>query len=61
MNYIYVSIYLVMCSIIFVSIFMPQEAFNVLFEKKINDIIDYNHPDYTGGFTYEFNPFKKIH
>ena len=56
MNYIYASIYLVICVILFFVIFMSNETFHFLFEKKYNNITDSNHPEYTGGFTYEFNP-----
>lgn len=58
MNYIYASIYVVICVILFIVIFMSNETFNFLFEKKYNNITDYNHPEYTGGMTYEFNPYR---
>ncbi len=58
MNYIYASIYVVICVILFIVIFMSDETFNFLFEKKYNSINDYNDPEYTGGFTYEFNPCR---
>lgn len=35
MNYIYASIYVVICVILFIVIFMSNETFNFLFEKKI--------------------------
>lgn len=60
MKYIYVLIYVVICVIIFLVIFMRNETFSFLFEKKYNNITDYNHPDYTGGITYEFNPYRHI-
>jgi len=56
MNYIYASIYVVICVILFIIIFMRDETFNFLFEKKYNNITDYTHPEYTGGITYECNP-----
>ena len=28
------------------------------FETKINNITDYNHPEFAGGMTYEFNPLR---
>lgn len=58
MNYIYASIYVVICVILFIVIFMSNETFNFLFEKKYNNITDYNHQEYTGGMIYEFNPFQ---
>lgn len=58
MNYIYASIYVVICVILFFVIFISNETFNFLFEKKINNITDYNHPEFTGGMTYEFNPYQ---
>ena len=65
MNYIYASIYVVICVILFIFIFMSNETFNFfnetfnfLFEKKYNNITDYNDPEYTGGMTYEFNPYR---
>lgn len=27
-------------------------------KKKYNNITDYNHPEYTGGMTYEFNLYR---
>ena len=56
MNYIYASIYVVICVILFIIIFMRDETFNFLFEKKYNNITDYTHSEYTGGITYECNP-----
>lgn len=61
MNYIYASMYIIICVILFIVIFMSNETFNFLFEKKNNNITDYNHPEYTGGMTYEFNPFRYFH
>ena len=58
MNYIYASIYVVICVILFIVVFMSNETFNFLFEKKYNNITDYNHPEYTGGMTYELNPYR---
>lgn len=60
MNYIYASIYVIICIILFFVIFMSNETFNFLFEKKYNNITDYNHPEYTGGITYEFNPYRNF-
>ena len=57
MNYLYVSIYVIICIVLFMVIFMSSETFNFLFEKKYNDITDYNEPSYTGGEEYVFNPF----
>lgn len=58
MNYIYASIYIVICFILFIIIFMSNKTFNFLFEKKYNNITDYNNPEYTGGIIYEFNPYR---
>ena len=58
MNYIYVSIYFVICIIIFIIIFMSDELFKFLFEKIHNDITDYNDPGFTNGIEYIFNPFR---
>jgi hypothetical protein len=38
--------------------FMGNELFDFLFEKVPNNITDYNHPEYTGGIRYEFNPYR---
>ena len=57
MNYIYASLYVVICVILFIVIFM-SDTFNFLFETKYNNIPDYTHPEYTGGMTYEFNPYR---
>ena len=57
MNYIYVLMYIIICIILFFVIFMNHELFIILFKKKYNNIIDYNDKNYTGGFTYNFNPF----
>lgn len=57
MNYIYASLYVVICVILFIVIFM-SDTFNFLFEKKYNNIPDYTHPEYTGGMTYDFNPYR---
>ncbi len=58
MNYIYAVLYVVICVILFFVIFMRNETFNFLFEKKINNITDYNDPEFTGGMSYEFNPYR---
>jgi hypothetical protein len=58
MNSIYASIYVVICVILFIFIVMSNETFNFLFETKYNNLTDYNHPEYTGGMTYEFNPYR---
>ena len=58
MNYIYAVLYVVICVILFFVIFMSNETFNFLFEKKINNITDYNDPEFTGGMSYEFNPYR---
>ena len=58
MDYIYTSIYVVICVILFFVIFISNETFNFLFETKINNITDYNNSEFTGGMTYEFNPYR---
>lgn len=58
MKIIYISIYIIICVIIFMIVFMSGDTFNFLFEKKINNITDYNDPNYTGGVEYIFNPFQ---
>jgi len=58
MNYIYAVLYVVICVILFFVIFMSNETLNFLFEKKINNITDYNNPEFTGGMSYEFNPYR---
>lgn len=57
MNYIYATIYWAICFVIFFIIFMKDTLFDLLFEKKLNNITDYNDPNYTGGFTYVFRYF----
>ena len=37
MNYIYASIYVVICVILFFVIFISNETFHFLFETKYND------------------------
>lgn len=61
MNYIYVLLYVIICVILFFIIFMKYETFNFLFEKKYNNITDYNDINYTGGITFEFNPFRHFY
>ena len=56
MNYNYVAIYVGICIIVFILIFMRDEAVGFLFERKYNNITDYNDPKYTGGIEYIFNP-----
>ena len=58
MNVIYGLIYVVICVIIFMIMFMSNEIFNLLFETKYNNILDFNDPNYTGGIDYIFNPFR---
>lgn len=58
MNYIYASLYLVASILLFLFIFMFDETFNFLFEINNNNILDYNHPEYTGGITIDFNPLR---
>ncbi len=58
MNYIYASMYVVTCVILFFVIFKSDETFHFLFKTKINDITDHNHPEFTGGMTCEFNPMS---
>ena len=58
MNYSYVLLYLVICVIIFIVIFMSNETFNFFFEKIYNNITDYNELNFTGGIEYIFNPFR---
>lgn len=60
MNYFYVSLYAIICVIIFIIIFMKDESFNFFFEKIHNNITDYNDPNYTGGIEYIFNPFRHL-
>jgi hypothetical protein len=47
--------------ILFFIIFMKYKTFNFLFEKKYNNINDYNDINYTGGITFEFNPFRHFY
>lgn len=58
MNYLYKNIYIIICVLIFMIIFMRSETFNLLFEKINNNITDYDNPKYTGGNEYIFNPFR---
>ncbi len=58
MNSIYASLYVIVCVVFFFVIFVSKDAFSFLFETKINNITDYNHPEFTGGMTYEFNPLR---
>lgn len=60
MNYLYASLYVIMCIVIFILIFMSDHTFDLLFEKKYNNIIDYNDSNFTGGIEYVFNPFRYI-
>jgi hypothetical protein len=54
----YALLYVVIGVVSFFVIFMGKETFNLLFEKQISNIRDYNHPEYTGGITYTFNPYR---
>ena len=58
MNYIYASAYVVICVVFFFIIFLLDETLGFLFKMKFNNITDYNDPDFTGGVTYEFNPWR---
>lgn len=58
MKYFYISCYVLLCIILFLLIFMYEESFYFLFEKTWNNITDYNDPNYTGGVSYIFNPFR---
>jgi hypothetical protein len=40
------------------SIQVAQGLKNNKSEKKINNITDYNDPEFTGGMSYEFNPYR---
>ena len=57
-NSMYILLYVIICIIIFFLIFMRKETFDFFFEKKFNNITDYNDPNYTGGIEYKFNPFR---
>lgn len=46
------SIYVIVCVIIFIVVFMVDETFNFLFEKKYNNITDYNNPNFIGPKKY---------
>ncbi len=60
MNFIYVCIYLVICVMLFLIIFMEDKTFEFFVEKQTNGITDYNDPKYTGGFHYVFNPLRNF-
>ena len=60
MNYYYVSLYILVCFIIFLFLFMPYKLFNFLFEKVYNGITDYNDPKFTGGYYFIFNPLRHL-
>ena len=46
--------------IILLLILMRDKLFDIVFDKKFNNITDYNHPDFTGGIAFEFNPLRHI-
>ena len=58
MNYLYVTIYLVVCIVLFIFFFMFREAFDFLFEMVPHNVTDYNDPNYKGGIEYIFNPLR---
>lgn len=59
MNNIFLfPIYLIICIILYCLMFLKNELFDFFFEKKYNNIIDYNDPKYTGGIEFIFNPFR---
>lgn len=60
MNKTNVTIYLIICVMLFIIIFMSEETFNFLFEKIHNNITNYNDPNYTGGIEYIFNPLRHL-
>ncbi len=55
---IYIVLYWLICWLLFGIIFMSNEITNFFFEQIHNNITDYNHPNYTGGIEYIFNPFR---
>lgn len=57
MDHIYSYIYVVICVILYIVLFFSDKIFYLLFETKYNNIVDHTNPEYTGGVTYEFNPF----
>jgi hypothetical protein len=57
-DFFYLSIYIIICIIGYLLIFIPHDLFNFLFEMKYNNITDYNDPKFTGGIHYEFNPLR---
>ena len=59
MNY-YILLYILVCFIIFLFIFMPYKLFDFLFEKAFNDIRDFNNSNYTGGYYFIFNPLRHL-
>lgn len=59
-NHIYYIIYWIICVVMFGLIFKIDEIFNFCFEKKYNNITDYNDPNFTGGFEYIFKLFHNI-
>ena len=58
MNYIYATIYWILCIFIFVLYFMPHKLFNFLYEKVTNNITNMDDPNFTGGIEYIFNPLR---
>jgi hypothetical protein len=55
MNYLYASLYVVICIVIFMVIFMSNELFTFFFEIKPDNITDCNDPKFIGGYKYVFN------
>lgn len=41
-----------------VLILKKKNIYDLFFEKTYNNITDYNHPEFTGGIEYIFNPFR---
>lgn len=59
-NVIGYFLYIIICVILFFIIFMRNEMFSFFFTPKFNNITDYNHPEFTGGVTYELKSLKQI-
>lgn len=57
MNYLYATIYLIVCIVLFIIIF-AGDTFDFLFEMVPHNVTDYTDPNYKGGIEYIFNPLR---
>jgi hypothetical protein len=61
MNYVYVVIYILICFIIFMCLFMPNELFHALFELNFTERnANINDHLYEPNYEFIFRPFHSL-